>query len=270
MNKSMYKNDDIEGFFSWIDVQGFSSNYTYQLKGYFRKFCYNKEFNNPLELQKYCFDKEVGKKHIIKAFRVYLNYCEQQEIMPIELIERYRKVLKLKQGNKDVWVPSDQDVNETYQKIKDNDKLRLLFLVLATSGIRYIEAIDFLRSYEKERFKHHNGFVSFPINQLRKTKNINNIYLPLFVYKELFHFDNSWKALRIRYNERKPKFSLKYLRKWHYNMMIYAGVPESVADFIQGRSNRSVGANHYLAKSKQAEYWYEQIYLVLSKMFLNL
>lgn len=48
----------------------------------------------------------------------------------------------------------------------------------------------------------------------------------------------------------------KYLRKWQYNFLIYQGVPESVVDFIQGRSSESVGSMHYLSKVKQADYWY--------------
>ncbi len=32
-------------------------------------------------------------------------------------------------------------------------------------------------------------------------------------------------------------------------------VPESVADFIEGRAPESVGSMHYLAKVKQADYW---------------
>ena len=43
------------------------------------------------------------------------------------------------------------------------------------------------------------------------------------------------------------------MRKWAYNKMIELGIPESVADFIHGRASRSVGAQHYLDKAKQAE-----------------
>ena len=36
-------------------------------------------------------------------------------------------------------------------------------------------------------------------------------------------------------------------------------VPESVADFIHGKSPISIGSMHYLAKVKQADYWYNKI-----------
>ncbi len=41
---------------------------------------------------------------------------------------------------------------------------------------------------------------------------------------------------------RKRDFSAKYLRKWNYNFLILNGIPESVADFIQGRALITVGS----------------------------
>jgi intergrase/recombinase len=48
-------------------------------------------------------------------------------------------------------------------------------------------------------------------------------------------------------------FVPKYLHKWFYNLLIYNNVPESVADFIEGRSSANMGSMHYLAKVKQAD-----------------
>lgn len=59
----------------------------------------------------------------------------------------------------------------------------------------------------------------------------------------------------------------KYLRKWNYNFLILNGVPESVADFIQGRSSSTVGSMHYLAKVKQAVEWYSRVVGKLIKLF---
>ncbi len=59
----------------------------------------------------------------------------------------------------------------------------------------------------------------------------------------------------------------KYLRKWNYNFLIMQNVPESVADFIQGRSPVSVGSMHYLAKVKQADFWYGKVANALVEVF---
>jgi len=51
----------------------------------------------------------------------------------------------------------------------------------------------------------------------------------------------------------KRNFNAKYL------FLILNGVPESVADFIQGRASITVGSMHYLAKVKQADEWYNRV-----------
>lgn len=48
----------------------------------------------------------------------------------------------------------------------------------------------------------------------------------------------------------------KYLRKFSFDKMIELEVPESVADFIQGRVARKVGAKHYMALALQASKFY--------------
>ncbi|MHB1806782.1 MAG: integrase [Thermoplasmataceae archaeon] len=61
----------------------------------------------------------------------------------------------------------------------------------------------------------------------------------------------------------------KYIRKWFYNFLILNNVPESVADFIEGRAPESVGPMHYLANVKQADYWYGLILKTLEAILIN-
>ena len=44
--------------------------------------------------------------------------------------------------------------------------------------------------------------------------------------------------------------------EFSFNKMIELEVPESVADFIQGRVPRRVGAKHYMALARQASKFY--------------
>jgi intergrase/recombinase len=44
----------------------------------------------------------------------------------------------------------------------------------------------------------------------------------------------------------------KYLRKYAFDKMIELDVPESVADFGEGRVPVSVGARHYVALARQS------------------
>ena len=48
----------------------------------------------------------------------------------------------------------------------------------------------------------------------------------------------------------------KYLRKFAFDKMIELEVPESIADFIEGRVPQRIGAKHYLALARQSSKYY--------------
>ncbi len=204
-------------FFEYLTLQRYSKSHTKQVRTYFQTHFANKSFGSPLELQKYIENHGKAECHLVKTARVYLNYCEKFERLPEAIIEKYRRFLKIRHTNVDVYVPEDAMIQKAYEQVKQDSTLELILLVLATSGIRLIEALDFLKNYDQGRFKQHPGFVSYPVAELRHTKNINNVYLPQFVYEKLRHIDVSYPALRMRYRRHGSVISLKYFRKWHYN-----------------------------------------------------
>jgi len=48
----------------------------------------------------------------------------------------------------------------------------------------------------------------------------------------------------------------KYLRKFTFDKMIELEIPESVADFIEGRVPKRIGTKHYLALARQSSKFY--------------
>jgi len=235
------------------------------LRSYFNRHFRKRTFDAPLEVQKYISSQKKARNHISKTFRVYLNYAEKSDSLPLDVIQKYRAIIKVEKTQPDVYVPSDDEVVNAFNNIKKYPDLELVFLVLACSGIRYIETLNFLNNPGK--FVRHKGFVSYSVGNNRHTKRLNNIYLPNFVHEKLDSYNFSYNSLRNKFHRCGLKLNLKYLRKWNYNLLLYQGVPESVADFIQGRSNSSISSNHYLAKSQQAGYWYEKICLDFQKFY---
>ena len=53
--------------------------------------------------------------------------------------------------------------------------------------------------------------------------------------------------------------SIKYCRKWFFTKCIELGIPESIADFYEGRVANSVGSNHYLSRQSLADNNYYKI-----------
>ncbi len=58
----------------------------------------------------------------------------------------------------------------------------------------------------------------------------------------------------------------KYLRKFAFDKMIELEVPESVADFIEGRAPERIGAKHYLALARQSAKFHPRYQAYLKKL----
>lgn len=245
-------------FLDYLNEQGHCSEHVNHLILYYRKHFLGKTYEAASDLKKYILSSK-GHTNLVKAVRAYIKFADENQLIPKETVKLYLEQIKAKRTKVDVYVPSTEELVATYNKIKSHPDLSLLYMVLATSGIRYVEAYDFLTTYKPERLRIIGNFGVYAVADTRHTKTINNIYLPLFVCKRLRHITGTYQSLRVRLRKKGGTVSFKYLRKWHYNFMLYNGIPESVADFIQGRASNSVSANHYLAKGQQAEYWYQQI-----------
>jgi intergrase/recombinase len=66
--------------------------------------------------------------------------------------------------------------------------------------------------------------------------------------------------------KRNNLISIKYCRKWFYTKCIKLGIPDTIADYYQGRSANSVGNNHYLSRQMLADNNYSKIVSYLNKL----
>ena len=201
---------------------------------------------------------------VLTVIRAYINFLLDNEIINEESAIYFRKALPSRKTNPDGYVPTDNDVKKAYNAIKV-ERERLLFQVLAFSGIRVTELVKMLREFDSSKLIIDDKFSKYPLNYNRGNKRSQYVYMPTELAMKLHRFyinkDTVSSSLR-RYG-----IAPKYLRKWFYNFLIINNVPESVADFIEGRAPESVGSMHYLAKVKQADYWYRNTLVIFSKWF---
>ena len=61
----------------------------------------------------------------------------------------------------------------------------------------------------------------------------------------------------------------KYLRKYAFDKMMELEIPESIADFIQGRVPKRIGAKHYMASARQASKFYPRYMEYIEKANLK-
>ncbi len=237
----------------WMDQKGFSQGYKNDILRYLKPI-ENKEIQGITELREIVSGSSSSM--VLTVFRAYINFLLDTETITEEDAIYFRKALPSRKTNPDGYVPTDSDIKKAYENIK-SEKDRLVFQILALSGIRVTELVKMLRDYEPSKLITDNGISKYPLNYIRGNKRSQYVYMPrdlsMKLHRCYVHKDT------VSYNLRKYGIAPKYLRKWFYNFLIMNNVPESVADFIEGRAPESVGSMHYLAKVKQADYWYSQV-----------
>jgi len=197
---------------------------------------------------------ESGRRSLSMSIRNYLNFLEEFSLMDEESLERYRKTVKVPRTGTDDYVPETSEVLRAFASF-DMADYRLVFRLLFYSGVRVVEAVELLARFDLSRTMVKGSMAKYPLSMNRETKKVLYAYVPAAFALELRQVSLSLNAVKMYFSGR--GFPAKYLRKWQYNFLIENGVPESVCDFIQGRSLRgSVGGMHYLAKAKQSDHFY--------------
>lgn len=190
------------------------------------------------------------------ALRSYLTYLVEKSLLTDEGAKHFKKKVPLRQPKADNYIPSNEEVISAYSKIADK-RFKIIFKLLAFSGARITELVKMIKEYDPSKLIVEEKFAKYQLHYNRGHKKSFYIYIPKELIPELHKYYVHVDA--ITHQISKSELNPKYLRKWFYNFLIYNNVPEGVADFIEGRSPTSVGNMHYLSKSKQGDYWYEQI-----------
>ena len=139
------------------------------------------------------------------------------------------------------------------------------------SGLRLVEAVKVIREFESA--EQINGFYRVALGEFRGSKQAYYAYLTESTYQMLALLDNAGRQLNARlatdYYRRFGIIRPKYVRKFAFDKMIELEVPESVADFIEGRVPKRIGAKHYMVLRRQADKFYNKYADYLAKMRSN-
>jgi intergrase/recombinase len=190
------------------------------------------------------------------AIRDLLKYCDTFQLMSEDSIARYRKIVKLPQTNADLFIPSDDQVISAFRSITDGRYI-VFYKLLVFSGLRLREAVFMLNTFDRTRLQVNGNTAKYLLNLVRGTKRVYFAFMPDTFAQQLEKIKMSEPGARVYLIKR--GIAPKYLRKWQYNFLISNNVPESVADYIQGRAPNTVGSMHDLAKTQQADMWYARV-----------
>ena len=250
-----YKLDRIrDEFVKWLKNRNLSKSYVKDLLGTFDKEIRFLDFYDIDSLRKY-LESLKSKTMAVNSLRAVCNFLEYKGAQKEEL-SRVRSILKSEKGHSDNFVPSDEQVIEALKNITEK-RFRLMFLILAYSGIRGTELTKMVKEFDKDKLILDGKIAKYQLFYSRGQKNNYYVYLPRHIGEQVHKF--YIHPSTITHQISKTGLAPKYLRKWLYNFLIYNNVPEGVADFIEGRSANTVGSMHYLARAKQADHWYSLI-----------
>jgi len=250
-------NEEIRAkFIDWMRENEKSEEYIQKCVNYLDK--HMRPIRTPqdvLEMFKSC---ERGRQHLDRAFRNLLKLYEKILGYPKSFLDSLRSAIPRIKTGVDLHVPTDEEIEETFRKLRDAPaKYKALWLLVAC-GVRMEHAIELLNNWDRKKLQIAEGFCRYTLGLIRSSKACFFAYFPnelLPIIEEFLSGPRPHLSRRRiwQYAKNHGLVRPKYVRKWSYTKMIELGIPESVADFIHGRGPRTVGAQHYLEKARVAE-----------------
>ena len=213
----------------------------------------------PMDVVRVFSGLSEGQKHnLSRGLRNLFNFLEAQGWSKGYLDLLRKNIPKDKTGI-DLRVPEPGEILRSMRKASGMAlKYRALWDLCLDSGLRLVEATGVIKDFEEDRLQRVNGICRYEVGAFRGSKQAYYAYFTMEtlslireVAGELLVSPNASRYYR-KYGFTSPK----YLRKFAFDKMIELEIPESVADFIEGRVPRRIGAKHYMVLRRQADKFY--------------
>ena len=259
------------GFLTYLSANGYSTRYVDDLTKYLDKYLDNFVINNPTDILSIFSKVKRGRRHVWLGLRVLFNYLEALGYNEHDLNVLRKALPRVNCCGVDLKVPTEQAISESLSRLnKAPLKYQALYNLLLDSGLRLIEAVKVIKEFNSEKVERVGGFYRYEICETRGTKSAFYGYMSEATFKMLTEatFQRSdLEYLQAAHYYAKMRFiRAKYLRKFCFDLMISLEIPESVADFIEGRVPRRIGAKHYCALRRQADNFYGKYNGYLAKL----
>ncbi|WP_167915598.1 integrase [Thermococcus sp. LS2] len=209
-------------------------------------------------------------RHKAVALRTFVRYLYETGKIGLEDYERLKRNIPLYSGGVDTHFYSEDDIRKIYEyfSTRKSVKYQLLFLTALFSGLRRNHVIEFLNKFDPStEVNISSGCVRYPLFVKKGNKAAYWVYLPKWLSDELKKHKDELRLNTMTLEKKvKDKLRFRSIRKFFFTTAIEIGVPDGVIDFIQGRSARSIGAKHYLDKTRIADKYYPRIAEKLEKI----
>lgn len=270
LRKSFTKNafslkwlEDRERLEAWLNSEDYSPDFKTDVLSYLSRYVV--EIREPFDIVSVFGKIKKGKRHLALALRTLFNFYEAVGISSAYL-DYLRKAIPNVRCGIDLKIPSETRILDSLGKLSRMPvKYQATYHLLLDSGLRLAEAVELINSFQDAELV--NGFYRCEVAMFRGEKQA---YYGHFTERTLDLIKQvSEKLERNSTSSYFRKWGLvasKYLRKFAFDKMIELEVPESVADFIEGRVPQRIGAKHYLALARQSAKFYPRYQVYIEKL----
>ena len=245
----------------YLDSRSLSANYKRDLIAYLDRYVIQ-PISSPMDIIRIFANCNAGREHVWKGLRVLFNYL-QAIGYPIAYLNGLRNALPKVEIGIDLKIPSESQIIKSLSQLQSAPlKYQALYNLLLDSGLRLIECIELINSFNPRDSERLDGFYRSIIGEFRGNKQAYYAYYSEQTFKRISNFKGSAEELLTRnasgYYYKHGYIAPKYLRKFAFDNMVRLEIPESIADFLEGRVAKRIGAKHYMALRRQADKFYKR------------
>ena len=248
-------------FLSFLESKKFNQRYVRSMLSYLDKSV--GVIEGPMDILRMFSILTPGQQHNLnRGLRNLFNFLESQGFSE-GYLNILRKNIPKDETGIDLKIPTAEQIVTSLRVMeKGLVKYRAVYNLALDSGLRLIEATELIKKFELEDIQSADGFHMTPIGMFRKSKVAYYGFFTGYTMQLICELnEEDIKSLNDQnastYVLKRPNVTAyKYLRKFAFDKMIELEIPESVADFIQGRTPKSVGAKHYMVLVRQAKKFY--------------
>jgi intergrase/recombinase len=247
-------------FLQYLEFKRYEPANARNMLNYLDRFV-KEPLKEPLDVMRVFSPLTTGQRHHLnRAMRAWFKCLEinkpNREFK--EFLDGLRKAIPKDDVGIDIKVPEEEQIISDLRRIVSEPlPIQAEYNLLLDSGLRLVEVVKLLNDFpEAERLE---GFYRCPVGLFRGSKQAYYCYLTEYTYQLIKKLSEKVSEIRLKRRHQLHKYTrAKYLRKFANDMMTSErlNIPESVADFIQGRVPKSIGAKHYMQLKRKADQFY--------------
>ncbi|MEM3875416.1 MAG: integrase [Candidatus Bathyarchaeia archaeon] len=249
-----------ELFLQYVEFKRYEPANARNMIGYLDRFV-KTPIKEPLDVMRLFSPLTVGQRHHLnRAMRAWFKCLEinRPNGQFKEFLDSLRKAIPKDEVGIDIKVPEEEQIISDLKRIVSEPlNFQAEYNLLLDSGLRLVEVVRLLNNFpEAERLE---GFYRCPVGFFRGSKQAYYCYMTEYTYQLIKKLNEKVSEIRLKRRHQLHKYTrAKYLRKFANDMMTSErlNIPESVADFIQGRVPKSIGAKHYMKLKRKADQYY--------------